>query len=281
MPELPEVCAVVEGLQRGNLTGHCITEVTIGWPRTVGSVPEEFKYEVTGRRIADFRQYGKYIFMELNPTGTISVHLRMSGNLYGCSNETSRNGYERVIIHLENRQEIRFYDPRKFGRMLYHHDANEVISRLGVVPLGPEFTVTLLKGILAKRRRQLKPLLLDQSVISGLGNIYTDEALWRARIHPHRTSNTLTMKEVGNLHESIREVLLQGIASGGTRLGNGKSNFLVFHGGSMPGNQHNLKVFGRIGAPCPRCGRSIIRIIVAQRSTHICPACQILAGCER
>jgi formamidopyrimidine-DNA glycosylase len=274
VPELPEVRAVVEQLQDRHLAGRRIAAVTVGWSRTVGSDPEGFSETLVGRTISGFHQHGKYIFMDLRPPGVVSVHLRMSGKLYTCETGTVLTGYERVIIHLDGARDIRFDDPRKFGRVLFHHDRNEVISRLGVVPLSDAFTADRLERILAVRRRRLKPLLLDQAIISGLGNIYTDEALWRAGIHPLRMAATLTRKEIESLHTAIQEVLLEGISRGGTRLGNGKGNFSVSHSGPLPTNQFFLKVFGQTGKPCPRCGVPIERITVAQRGTHICPECQ-------
>ncbi|MFW5795932.1 MAG: DNA-formamidopyrimidine glycosylase [Alkalispirochaeta sp.] len=305
MPELPEVTTIVTELIDAGIVGGRITGGTVLWKRSIGDESErDFLTRVTGRTILETRRRGKNVLIHLSPrdsseisrcdgvprgvddgrhTGTdadpatISVHPRMSGRLYLCSAATVRTGYERVILTLAGGRELRFYDPRKFGRFLVSIDPDEHVRHLGVEPLATDFTPEVLHEILRHRQRRIKPLLMDQHLIAGLGNIYTDEALWTARIHPERRSTSIDMEETVRLRDAIVHVLQQGIANGGTSLGTGKSNFLLPEatGGIVPNNQGCLSVFQRTGSPCPRCGTVIMRIVVAQRATHFCPRCQV------
>jgi formamidopyrimidine-DNA glycosylase len=161
-----------------------------------------------------------------------------------------------------------FSDPRKFGRIWLVDDPSVIFQTLGPEPLSGEFTPTWLDTALCAQRRQLKPLLLDQSFLAGLGNIYTDEALHMARLHPLTPSNSITAEEAEILWMAIRQVLEEGIRR------NGASIDWVYRGGDF---QNHFRVYGRQGKPCPVCGTIIERIVVGQRGTHFCPKCQILA----
>jgi formamidopyrimidine-DNA glycosylase len=274
MPELPEVETTIAELRAGGLVGSTITETTIGWERTVGGNAAEFRERVLHARIVGIGRRGKYIVMPLHPEGTLLGHLRMSGRLYTEEAATPLTGYERVMLSLDTGRQLRFYDPRKFGRLEWMPDPAPRLDRLGMEPLSEECTVGAFGAALAGRGRRIKPRLLDQTVVAGLGNIYTDEALWHASIHPERSAGSLDPDEIAALVAGIRVVLERGIRNLGTRLGTGASNF-VFPGHSAEArNQEELRVFQRTGEPCPRCGTSIERIVVAQRSTHICPSCQ-------
>lgn len=186
---------------------------------------------------------------------------------------TPEDPYIRVACRLEDGRFLCFRDVRKFGRCLFTRDPSPILNRVGPDPLAETFDYQTLQGLLASRRR-VKPLLLDQTVIGGLGNIYVDEALWYARVHPLRRATSLNSRETKRLAASIRYVLLQGIRNGGTRLGGGKGNFLPPGGAREPTNQHHLRVFQQAGRPCPRCGTPIVKSVVAQRGTHTCPRCQ-------
>ncbi len=201
------------------------------------------------------------------------MHLRMSGRLHLISQESPRKKHEHVILSLKGGKQLRFHDTRKFGRIHLTSDADKILGRLGPEPLATGFTRNALARRLRLRRRQLKPLLLDQAFIAGLGNIYVDEALWESKIHPCRIAVSLTETEIGALHRAIPRVLRRGLKNLGTSLGTGKANFysIARHQGR---NRDELKVFRRTGRPCPRCRTKIERIIVGQRSTHICPKCQ-------
>lgn len=278
MPELPEVHTTIEDLLKGGLPGSRITSVEVQWPRTVGGNEAAFAQAILNRQISQLRRRGKYIIMDLDPGSGILVHLRMSGRLYICEPEAPPTGYERVRLGVMRADgsaaELRFHVPRKFGRMTFTTDVNQAVSHLGIEPLSPEFDHRVFSEILAGRTRRIKPLLLDQTVIAGLGNIYTDEALWEARVHPLRPADSLDESEVTALAEAIPEVLNRGIRNLGTSLGAGVSNF-VFPGKEVQAhNQEDLRVFQKTGTPCPRCGTTIERIIVAQRSSHVCPRCQ-------
>jgi formamidopyrimidine-DNA glycosylase len=174
----------------------------------------------------------------------------------------------------ENGRQLRYYDPRKFGRFYLVENTADVIGHLGPEPLSRQFTAAALGLRLAARNRHLKPLLLDQGFLAGLGNIYADEALWHAGLHPLTRSSALNEKQVRRLHRAIRRVLRKGLANFGTTLGRGAANYYSLERGAG-GNEEKLKVFRRQGLPCPRCRTTIQRLVVAQRGTHICPACQI------
>jgi formamidopyrimidine-DNA glycosylase len=228
--------------------------------------------------VTEIGRRGKYIVVGLDDGATVLIHLRMSGRLYLDPPERPLAGHERVRLMLAGptgaRLELRFHDPRKFGRMLVTRRPESVLDALGVEPLGPVFDTQFLADAFARRSRRLKPLLLDQTVVAGMGNIYVDEALWEARVHPERAADTLTGGEIDRLVGSIRVVLERGIGNLGTSLGTGRANF-VFPGRERNAtNQEHLRVFRRTGLPCPRCGAPVQRILVAQRSTHICPRCQ-------
>jgi formamidopyrimidine-DNA glycosylase len=281
MPELPEVETTIAELRTGGLVGSTVSEIAVGWERTVGGDATRFAENVLRRTIVDISRRGKFIVMPLRPGGALLGHLRMSGRLYLETAETPLTGYERVVLSFETGRQLRFYDPRKFGRLEFVTDPATRLDRLGIEPLSPAFTPETLGDRLAGRARRIKPLLLDQTVVAGLGNIYTDEALWHATIHPERAAGSLTAAEVAALAEAIRVVLERGIRNLGTRLGTGASNFVYPGRDAQAHNQEELKVFQRTGQPCSRCGTPITRIIVGQRSTHVCPACQRPAKAHR
>ena len=166
-----------------------------------------------------------------------------------------------------------FRDTRKFGRVYLVEDANEVVGKLGPEPIDPDFTLEQFRQMMARRRSAIKPLLLNQRFIAGLGNIYVDEALFRARIHPLRTADTLNDDELSALFEAMREVLEEGIRHAGTTLGDSSTNYYSV-AGRAGRNKDNLRVFRRTDQPCPVCGTAIQKLVVSQRGTHICPTCQ-------
>jgi formamidopyrimidine-DNA glycosylase len=178
-----------------------------------------------------------------------------------------------VALALEDGLELRLHDTRKFGRIYLVPDADGILGRLGPEPLAPAFTAAALFKQMQDRSRQVKPLLLDQAFVAGLGNIYTDEALWEAKIHPCRLADSLAPEEARALHAGIRRVLRRGLKNLGTSLGTGKANFYSV-GRRRGRNRDELKVFRRTGEPCLRCTTPIQRLVVGQRATHICPECQ-------
>jgi formamidopyrimidine-DNA glycosylase len=277
MPELPEVQTVVDTLVAQGLPGRSITGASVYWPKTIAGVPPAgFCRLVKGCMIQGINRRGKYIVFHLSHGLTLLTHLRMSGRLTWQPKVAARSKHEHVILETDSVNSLRFHDPRKFGRMVLTETPEKWLNRLGPEPLDNKFTAKRFARMLMARKRQIKPLLLDQHFLAGLGNIYTDEALWEARIHPQQVSDMLSASDIGTLHRAIRRVLRKGLKNKGTSLGRGQSNF------QSPGNRtgrnaDTLNVFRRTGEACPRCRRIIERIIVGQRSSHICPVCQPLS----
>jgi formamidopyrimidine-DNA glycosylase len=284
MPELPEVETIVRDL-RPHLEGRVVADVQVSWPRTIAEPPEDverFRAGVVGRRIASVRRRGKLIWLCLDDGQSLLIHLRMSGRLVLQPAESDR--HLRVTISLAHagastdgggkpeRSHLYFYDQRKFGRIWLTGDAVRMVALLGPEPLASDFSPEELAMRLAKRRGALKPLLLNQRVIAGLGNIYADEALFCAGLHPRRAANTLNMEEIIRLHAAIQMVLQQAVGLHGTTF----DGLFVRPDGEEGRHQEGLRVYGQAGLPCLRCGTLIERIVVGGRGTHICPRCQPL-----
>jgi formamidopyrimidine-DNA glycosylase len=274
VPELPEVQTVVDDLLAADVVGATITSARVYWPRTVeGLSPQAFRRRLVGLAVTAIRRRGKFIVLDFTDGRHLLIHLRMTGHLELSSPAVNRSRHQHVILGLGPHRELRFSDPRKFGRFYLADNAGAMLDRLGPEPLAPAFTSRILHARLRSRRRVLKPLLLDQRFIAGLGNIYVDEALWEARLHPARRSDSLDGEESRALHRAIRKVLRRGLKNLGTTLGSGRTTF--YSVGRRPGrNRDQLRVFRRTGAPCPRCRGLIVRIVLGQRSTHLCPSCQ-------
>jgi formamidopyrimidine-DNA glycosylase len=274
MPELPEVQTIVDDLIQAGLVGRTITGCRVTWPRTVaGEAAKDFCRRVAERCVTALGRRGKFIRCDLSGGLCLLMHLRMTGRLVLAPADAPVGPHEHVRLILDNGRELRFHDPRKFGRMWLTDDPQRLLGALGPEPLAPDFTAGTLAGRLAGRRRALKPLLLDQGVLAGLGNIYADEALWEARRHPLQPGGSLTSEQIRALHRAVRRVLRRGLTNGGTSLGRGQGNFSATVRGAGE-NRRALKVFRRTGEGCPRCGATIQRLVVGQRSTHICPQCQ-------
>ncbi len=274
MPELPEVQTVVDNLNALGIAGSTITRASVHWPKTVaGMSPARFRNQIKGLVIRECSRRGKYIVVRLSEGWTLLIHLRMTGRLNWAARGTKRGKHEHVVLQVGQAKELRFHDTRKFGRFTLTQAAQTILGKIGPEPLERSFTRKRLHHMLQGKQRQMKPLLLDQAFIAGLGNIYVDEALWEASIHPQRISSSLIEKEIAALHKAIQLVLRQGLKNMGTSLGTGKGNFYSV-AGRKGRNADELKVFRRIGEACPRCGAVIERLTVAQRGSHICPACQ-------
>jgi formamidopyrimidine-DNA glycosylase len=275
MPELPEVETVVQDLLAANVVGKSIAAVRVSWPRTIsGMTTRTFSRRLCEQRILDVQRRAKYIVIPTSGRQWLLIHLRMTGRLHVVPGSEPRLAHERVALSLKDGREIRFIDTRKFGRWMLLDDASGILGKLGPEPLAPTFKAEHLRAMLERHHRMLKPLLLDQHVIAGLGNIYVDEALWAAKLHPCAISSSVDPASARLLYRTIRSVLRRGVSSMGTSLGTGKGNFYSV-AGRRGRNQDGLKVFRRQGEPCPRCDTIIERLIVGQRSTHICPNCQI------
>ncbi|MHB8919033.1 MAG: bifunctional DNA-formamidopyrimidine glycosylase/DNA-(apurinic or apyrimidinic site) lyase [Desulfocucumaceae bacterium] len=273
MPELPEVETVKRSLE-SQVAGLTITEVNLIMPKIVRTPsPGDFVGNLPGKRIKKIGRRGKYLLIHLSGNMTLAVHLRMTGRLVYSPPGTQPSKHTHAIFRFSNSFELHFSDIRQFGRMALMEtgrmDDWPGLKNLGVEPLGESFTRDLLKKELKRKRTKIKPLLLDQTFIAGLGNIYADEALHRARINPEKSAASLTAREVAHLYQSIREVLEEGINNRGTTIrdyvdGTGKSG----------SNQESLRVYNREGKPCLCCGVPVERIKLGGRSTYYCPKCQ-------
>ena len=274
MPELPEVETVVNDLLASGIVGRTITGARVFWPRSVAMPSAEaFCQALPGRAIERVWRRAKYLIMDLSGGEHLLAHLRMSGRIHLVAMDEPRAKHEHIVIDLDDGRQLRLHDTRKFGRMYLVRELDAVLGHLGPEPLSGDFTADILLARLHEHDRQMKPLLLDQAFLAGLGNIYTDEALWEAQIHPCRRSSSISEEEARRLHRAIRSVLRRGIENAGTSLGNGKANFYSVKK-RQGRNVQALNVFRRTDLPCPRCATRIERIIVGQRSTHLCPACQ-------
>ena len=283
MPELPEVETVVRDLRAHGLVNSVICAVQVRWPRTVARLaPDAFAHALKGRTVTDITRRAKYIVLALDSDGRVLIHLRMTGKLRFAGAEEQPGKHDHVIITLTDKRRLIFNDTRKFGRFLLLAPGEDPLSALGPEPLEDAFTYAVLRERLRGKKRPIKPLLLDQTTVAGLGNIYVDEALWDARIHPERRADTLTAPELHRLHHAIREVLQRAVDNCGTTLGEGEANFYSV-AGQRGRNAGALKVFRRNGQPCPRCGTVLARSVVGQRGTHYCPRCQKspTTGCQQ
>jgi len=287
MPELPEVETVARDL-RPRILGATITGARCSWARTLRThSPEGFAAEVVGRRIETVGRRGKQIVVELSGDAALTIHLKMTGQLFVVPAGTPEDPYIRLVLELADGREVRFRDIRKFGKIgLYGRDpvTGELVAELGGAAvfgaIGPEplddgFTVRDFRRRLRRRSGRLKPLLLDQSFLAGIGNIYADESLWAARLHPLRTAGTLRPPDERRLYDAIRRILAEAVQ----RRGSSIDDYTAPDGdGSM---QEHLQVYQRTGEPCPRCGRPIKRIVIGARSTHLCSWCQRLGPADR
>jgi len=274
MPELPEVQTVVDDLRAAGFEGAVITRADIFWHKTIyGLSAATFQREIKGMTIARIRRRGKFIVFDFCNDVHLLIHLRMSGRLLIKAAGLPRQKHEHVVLNFNDQRQLRFHDTRKFGRFYLVKDANPILGRLGPEPLDSSFGATEFAAMLKNRSRMIKPLLLDQSFIAGLGNIYVDEALWDARIHPQKIAAELDAPGTKSLYHAIRKVLRRGLKNLGTTLGSGQTNFFSI-AGHTGRNREQLKVFRRNGMACPRCRMVIKRIVVGQRSTHICERCQ-------
>lgn len=272
MPELPEVETIANGLRQGgfgnpSILNQRITEASLLWERTL-AIPaaEEFYARVVGQTILEVSRRGKFLLLTLTPDSLI-FHLRMSGDLLVEPAAAPIPPHHRLVLKLHNGFRLGFNDTRKFGRAWLVRNPADVVSGLGPEPFAAELTPAVFHASLLRCRRQLKPLLLDQAFLAGLGNIYTDEALFLARLHPLTSAQDLTFAQAEALLASIRQVLQEGIRH------HGASIDWVYRGGDF---QNYFRVYQRTGQPCLVCGAPLQRILVGQRSTHFCPNCQPL-----
>jgi len=287
VPELPEVETVARDL-RPRLVGATVVGARTSWARTLRTHdPATFATAVAGRTVKAVGRRAKLVVVELTGDAALTIHLKMTGQLFVVAAAAPLDPYVRLVLELDDGRELRFRDIRKFGRVgLYPRDPASgelvvelggaaVFAGLGPEPLDPAFTLRAFRARLRGRRGRLKPLLLDQGFVAGIGNIYADEALWAARLHPLRSSAGLRPADERRLYEAIQTILAEAIE----RRGSSIDDYTAPDGdGEM---QERLNVYQRTGEPCPRCGRPIRRIVIGARATHFCSWCQRLPVSDR
>lgn len=273
MPELPEVETIARGL-RAVLPGRRILSVRLGKTDFIDD-PAAIERELPGARIVAVRRLGKFLLLDLESSNgsphnfSLLIHLGMTGRLVTCDPEAPVPRHTHVFFALDNGRELRYTDVRRFGRIgiLPQGQQEASLSSLGLDPL--EASESQFVALLNDRRARIKALLLDQHVLRGIGNIYADESLWRARIHPMRLGANLTSEELRRLHRAVRDVLNEAIRLRGSSIAD-----YVDSDGNLGGFQQRHRVYQREGKKCFRCGAVIRRAIVAGRSSHFCPRCQ-------
>jgi formamidopyrimidine-DNA glycosylase len=295
MPELPEVETIAREL-RPLLVGRTIVDAWFDWPRQIKHpAPQDFADEIRGRQILSIERRAKWIVVSLTgqhgadsvgDEAVLAIQVKMTGYLHVVRPEKPADKHVHFRFTLDDGNELRMRDPRKFGRMgLYKRDeagtvlaageASELFAAFGPEPLDDAFTLADFRKRIRRRKGRLKSLLMDQGFVAGVGNIYADEALWRSRLHPLRSGAGLNSAQERDLYSSLRAVLSEGIE----RRGSSVDSYRAPAGaGNM---QHFLNVYGRTGLPCPRCGRPVRRIVVGARSTHFCSWDQRLPQRER
>ncbi|MCU0858008.1 MAG: bifunctional DNA-formamidopyrimidine glycosylase/DNA-(apurinic or apyrimidinic site) lyase [Pontiellaceae bacterium] len=287
MPELPEVETIRRQLLAAGVEGRIIEKAYVEWPRTVEPLtPSVFCQAVRGRTLEKINRHGKWLVFCLDGNENLLVHLRMTGGFYLTQGTFRKGPHDRAIFEFSGGLNLHFRDPRKFGRFRLEscggfRSVETVSGGDGAPPsrvsgLGPDaLTVTKKEFFQALEGKDkiLKALLLDQSVVAGIGNIYADEALFEAKLDPRRRSGTLSSDEISRLWKAIRRVIEAGVRNGGTSLGNGQGNYVDLNG-EAGGHREKVKVYGRAGQPCVVCKQPLHRIRIAQRTTVFCPGCQ-------
>ena len=281
MPELPEVETVARDLRRhllpeGGGPGPVVVGARVVWPGTLrDGDPPAFERGVAGRRIEAVGRRGKQLILDLDGGAFLTVHLKMTGQLFVVPKGLVRDPYERLALTLDDGRELRFRDIRKFGRVGLYAAADDPFDGIGPEPLDPRFTLRAFRLRVRRRRARLKPLLVDQAFIAGVGNIYADEALWRSRLHPLRSAATLRPHDERALYRNVVDILAEAVE----RRGSSIDDYTAPDGdGEM---QERLDVYQRTGQPCPRCSRPIRRIVIGIRATHFCSFCQRLPASDR
>jgi formamidopyrimidine-DNA glycosylase len=277
MPELPEVETVKETLKTF-LLGRTITGVIVNYEKTIeGMKADEFKSKLTGETYRDIGRLGKYLIFKFDHLSLIS-HMRMEGKYYYKPASAPVEKHEHIIFELDNGMHLRYHDTRKFGKMtvVESTDFNEVIKSKSLRKLGPDalseaLTADYLKKKFKNRKKELKTLLLDQTIVAGIGNIYANETCFLSFLHPKENASNLSDQDFENLAKNIKEVLRKAVAAGGTTIRSYTSSL-----GVTGRFQQELCVHMRTGKPCPRCGTPIIKITVGGRGTYLCPNCQTL-----
>lgn len=275
MPELPEVETTRRDLAP-RIVGRTITQVWVADGPRQPQAPlslDELRAALTGRRIEGLDRRGKYLIFALSGGLFLILHRRMTGNLVLARPQDPPDRYLRAAVTLDNVLELRWLDQRRFGTWVLCTDPAAALGGLGPEPLTPVWSVDALAAALRGRRAPVKAVLLDQRRVAGLGNIYADEALHRAGIHPAQPADSLQHDEVRRLHAAVRAVLEQAI-----RLQGSSARHHVGGLGQKGTMQEEWRVYGRAGLPCPTCGTPVQKVRIAGRGTHLCPRCQPACG---
>jgi formamidopyrimidine-DNA glycosylase len=256
------------------VVGRSFSGVTLNWPKAVLiPSPEAFSRSLVGKKLEKVDRRGKYLILRLATGEALILHLRMSGSLLLRPTPAQPDPYFRTIFLLDNGVELCFRDPRKFGMMWLVNDENSVVGKLGPEPLEPGFTPEALAKLLSNRSAPIKAVLCDQKVLAGIGNMYADEALFAAGIHPLKRANGLSREEILRLHMAVRQVLEDAIASSGASTSDYRRP-----GGELGAAHFAFRVAHRGGQPCPVCSTIIERIAIRNRGTYFCPKCQAGSG---
>ena len=274
MPEMPEVETVRRTLLP-LIKGKTIKEVTVWYPKIITGDAKEFKQQLVGKKITTIDRYAKYLLIRLSGNLTVVSHLRMEGKYRLVKINTKKDKHDHVQIVFSDNSALRYNDVRKFGRMQLIKTGTERektgISKLGAEPNSAAFTVSYLQNGLARKKKNIKNTLLDQSIVAGLGNIYVDEVLWETKIHPLSQANTIPAEKVAQLHDNINSLIELAIAERGTTI-----HTYLDANGKTGGFQKMLQVYGHKGEPCVRCGTPLEKIKVNGRGTTFCPKCQVI-----
>lgn len=275
MPELPEVETVRRTLG-GLIVGKTITAIGTDWEKIMNGGLQYFEDQLVGRTFTGVDRRGKYLLLRLDGDLTIVSHLRMEGKYaLMIDKDMPYVRFQHVWFTFSDGSQLRYFDSRKFGRMTIVKTGTEMEEIGGLRTIGPEpvasdFTVADFTKKLARHKKAVKTVILDQAVVAGVGNIYADETLWMSRIHPEQAANTLSSAQIQALHDNIIKELAEAIRLKGTTV-----HSFVDAEGESGGFQNKLQVYGRKGEPCSRCGTDIVKIKVGGRGTHFCPHCQV------
>ncbi|MGL5627354.1 MAG: bifunctional DNA-formamidopyrimidine glycosylase/DNA-(apurinic or apyrimidinic site) lyase [Candidatus Rhabdochlamydia sp.] len=265
MPELPEVQTIANHLkifEKKQLIDIKVHDCKL--------IAQETLDELQGKILLSITRRGKYLHFSFSKNLSLIVHLRMTGQFLI---RQKREKHDRATFLFSHQSPLFFKDTRRFGTFMLTKNPEEVFRKLGKEPFDPHFTVEEFYSLLLLKKQALKTVLLDQSFIAGLGNIYTDEALWKAALHPQKKASSISFKQTKALFSAIREVLQKGLDQGGTSLGEGNANFHAINGQTGK-NQNELWVYGREKKACPRCESPIQKMLFQQRGTHFCMLCQ-------
>ncbi|KRL27411.1 DNA-(apurinic or apyrimidinic site) lyase formamidopyrimidine-DNA glycosylase [Limosilactobacillus frumenti DSM 13145] len=274
MPELPEVETVRRGLLK-IAAGRKISGIDVYYGKTITNDVEKFRQALIGQTIVTVDRRGKYLLFRFTNDLTMVSHLRMEGKYFNQPIGGPIDKHTHVVFEFTDGSELCYHDTRKFGRMTLVKTGEEMtvggLKTIGPEPTANDFTLPYFKAILAKSRGKIKPFLLNQRHVAGLGNIYADEVLWMSKVNPEQPANSLTDQQIRDLHDNIIKELARAIEYKGTTVHSFTNAF-----GDAGAFQNQLNAYGHAGDPCPRCGTKMVKIKVAQRGTTFCPHCQPL-----